>query len=380
MGLPLALSLADAGHDVLIVDQDEAAVARVLRGEMGFLEDGGDELLAKHVGGRLQATTDASRLSEAGTVVCIVGTPIDEYLNPQLGQLLALMDELKPHLRAGQLFILRSTVFPGATQRISRWVEEHVPGLELSFCPERVAQGKAIREIQSLPQIVSGITPEALGRARELFSSLGADIIELDPTEAELAKLFCNAWRYISFATANQFYSLCVQNGIDFYRVYDAITQDYPRMESLPGAGFAAGPCLFKDTMQLSAFFNNQFSLGQSAMMINEGLPMTLVESLRAHDLAGKTVGILGMTFKADCDDHRDSLAFKLRKLLLLECREVVCTDEYLEFDWLLPMEEVLEKADLLVVATPHARYRGLEPKQVVLDPWNHLGRGGLAR
>lgn len=205
-------------------------------------------------------------------------------------------------------------------------------------------------------------------------------MVELSPTEAELGKLFCNAWRYVTFAIANQFYSMCATNGIDYARVHGAITHNYPRMRGLPTAGFAAGPCLFKDTMQLAAYYNNDFSLGQSAMLVNEGFPRVLMMQLRALGLADKRVGLLGMAFKGDDDDTRESLAFKLKKLLELECKEVMCTDEFAKLPWLMPLERVLADADILVVSAPHTKYKSLDPKQPTLDPWNVLGHGGLLK
>lgn len=380
VGLPLALKLAEKGHQVTIVDVNAAAVEAIGRGEMPFMEEGAAPLLRAHMGKNLRATTDSSAVALAEVVVCIVGTPIDEHLNPQVEKLIQLVHELAPHLRAGQLFVLRSTVYPGATQHIARVIERIVPGVDVAFCPERVAQGHALREFEELPQLISGVTPRALARARALFSCMTDKLVEVEPIEAELGKLFCNAWRYIVFAAANQFYSLCVSHGIDFYRVWGAITQEYPRLAGFPRAGFAAGPCLFKDTMQLAAFYNNEFTLGQSAMLVNEGLPRVLVNHLReeAGPLSEKTVGILGMSFKGDNDDTRESLAFKLRKLLGLECKAVLCTDEFARGEWWHPLEEVLDRADVLVVGAPHSRYRSLAPKQRVLDPWNILGRGGL--
>jgi UDP-N-acetyl-D-mannosaminuronic acid dehydrogenase len=378
VGLPLALSFASKGFDVTILDVDEAAVEQVRSGVVDFMEEGAAALLRQHMGRNLRATTESSVVNQADALVCVVGTPIDEHLNPQLHHVLDAITRLKPYLRAGQLFILRSTVYPGATEHVARWFAENIPAVDVAFCPERVAQGFAIREIGSLPQIVSGATPRAYERAAALFGRLAPSIVPLEPMEAELAKLFCNAWRYITFATANQLYSLCARHGIDYYRVWSAITKDYPRMSGLPRAGLAAGPCLFKDTMQLAAFYNNEFSLGQSAMLINEGFPRLLIEQLRPLGLRGKTVGLLGMTFKADNDDVRESLAFKLKKLLQLECTGVLCTDEFLKAGWLVPLQEVLRRADLLVISAPHTRYKDLRPQQPTLDPWNLLGRGGL--
>jgi len=379
VGLPLALSFAAKGCEVTIVDINPKAVESVNNGIVGFIEEGSEELLRRYIGKNLRATTDASAVRNADNVICVVGTPIDEHLNPQVDKLIGLVDDLKPHLRAGQLFVLRSTVFPGATQMMAHQMQEKVPGVDIAFCPERVAQGYSLKEIANLPQIVSGTTPRARTRARALFGLLTEKIIELETTEAELSKLFCNAWRYIVFAVANQFYALCAANGIDYYRVWEAVTRDYPRMQGLPKAGFAAGPCLFKDTMQLSAYFNNDFTLGQSAMLVNEGQPRVLMQQLRKHGLADKTVGILGMAFKGDNDDTRESLAFKMKKLLAVECKKVICSDPYVKSSsGLVPLEEVLETADIIVIGAPHSVYKTLRPTQPVLDPWNHLGRGGL--
>jgi UDP-N-acetyl-D-mannosaminuronic acid dehydrogenase len=380
VGLPLALTFASKGCDVTIVDVNAAAVASVNAGRVGFMERGAEPLLARHAGRNLRATTDAAAVADAEAVICVIGTPIDEHLNPQVDKLLLTVSALRPHLRAGQLFVLRSTVYPGATERLGRWFADNVPGVDVAFCPERVAQGHAVAEIESLPQIVSGVTPRAVERASELFGLVAKTLVPLAPVEAELGKLFCNAWRYVTFAVANQFYALCAENGVDYARLHAAITKDYPRMRGLPTAGFAAGPCLFKDTMQLAAYYNNEFSLGQSAMLVNEGFPRVLMTQLRTLGLADKTVGILGVAFKGDDDDTRESLAFKMRKLLQLEAKRVICTDPYVRADWLLPLETVLREADVLVVGAPHSQYKGLEPRQPTLDPWNHFGRGGLLR
>lgn len=380
VGLPLALSFAAKGCRVTIVDINQKAVDATNNGVVGFIEEGAEELLKRHIGKNLTATTDNNAIREAEVVVCVVGTPVDEHLNPQVDKLVGLIGQLKGVMRPGQLFVLRSTVYPGATQRMAYHLGQHVKGVDVAFCPERVAQGYSLKEIAGLPQIVSGTTPAARERAKALFGLLTDKIIELDTTEAELSKLICNAWRYIVFGVANQFYSMCAENGVDYYRVWDAITQDYPRMKGLPKAGFAAGPCLFKDTMQLAAYYNNDFTLGQSAMLVNEGLPRTLMKQLRKHELANKTVGILGMAFKGDNDDIRESLAFKMKKLLAVECKEVLCSDPYVKTPGLSSLEDVLERADLLVIGAPHTVYKHLRPPQPTLDPWNHFGRGGLLK
>src|SRR3954470_17413216 len=203
-------------------------------------------------------------------------------------------------------------------------------------------------DLSSLPKIVSSRTTAGAERAATLFRRLTSTIVQLSPEEAELAKLFTNTWRYIKFATANQFYMMANDRGLDFERIRAAITRRYPRAADMPGAGFAAGPCLFKDTMQLAAFSNNTFGLGHAAMLVNEGLPLYLVDRAeRRYELGGMTVGILGMAFKGGSDDIRESLSYKLRRILQFKAREVLTTDPRVTVDdRLLPLAEVLERSD----------------------------------
>jgi UDP-N-acetyl-D-mannosaminuronic acid dehydrogenase len=318
VGLPLALVLARAGQRVLVHDLNQAAIDTIKSGTMPFIEYGAEPLLAAALrDGGLAFSSNASDIARAGTVVVAVGTPVDEYLNPKLRALLDLFKKLRPHLDPGQTIIIRSTVFPRTCRHVLRLLSKDGGNWRVAYCPERITQGHAIRELAELPQIVSGCTEEALTAAAALFALIAPQIITLEVEEAELAKLFSNAWRYIQFAAANQFYMIAQSIGVDFNRVRAAMVEGYGRAASLPSAGFAAGPCLLKDTMQLAAFNATGFSLGHAAMGINEGLPSFLVESLKQrHKLDETRVGILGMAFKADIDDIRDSLSYKLGKVL----------------------------------------------------------------
>ena len=276
------------------------------------------------------------------------------------------------------MLVLRSTVFPGVTALVEKMIAGLGVKIEVAFCPERIAEGKAMTELFELPQIVSARSPQGLERASKLFSLLTDSIVELTPEEAELAKLFTNVWRYIKFAAANQFYMMANDRGLDFERIRQGLTKDYPRAADMPGAGFAAGPCLFKDTMQLAAFNNNNFTLGHTAMTINEGLPLYLVHRLeQKFDLSSMTVGILGMAFKGESDDIRSSLSYKLKRVLEFKADAVLCADPYVTVDPnLLPQEEVIARSDLLIIATPHKQYRDLVLDKPVADLWNVLGRG----
>jgi UDP-N-acetyl-D-mannosaminuronic acid dehydrogenase len=379
VGLPLAIAFADRGARVAIYDVSESAVERVNAGKLPFDEPGAAPLLERAVAsGRLRASTDPAVVGSAEHVVVVIGTPVDEHLNPNQTAIPKALGSCSPYLRDGQLLVLRSTVFPGVTALVEKMIVGLGASIEVAFCPERIAEGKAMTELFELPQIVSARSPQGMDRAVKLFSLLTDTVVELTPEEAELAKLFTNVWRYIKFAAANQFYMMANDRGLDFERIRTGLSQDYPRAADMPGAGFAAGPCLFKDTMQLAAFNHNNFALGHTAMTINEGLPLYLVHRLeQKYDLSSMTVGILGMAFKGESDDIRSSLSYKLKRILEFKADAVLTADPYVTVDpRLLPQEEVIARSDLLVIATPHRQYRGLATDKPVADIWNVLGSG----
>jgi UDP-N-acetyl-D-mannosaminuronic acid dehydrogenase len=383
VGLPLAIALADRGSSVVIYDVSESAAASISAGVMPFHEPGAEPLLAKAIAnGSLAVSTDPSVVATADTVIVVIGTPVDEHLNPDPNAIPAALDACSQYFRDEQLLILRSTVYPGVTALVEKMLSGLGLTTTVAFCPERIAEHKAMEELFTLPQIVSARDDVARERAARLFGTLTDTIVHMEPEEAELAKLFTNTWRYIKFAAANQFYTMANDRGLDFEKIRAALMQDYPRAKDLPGAGFAAGPCLFKDTMQLAAFSDNTFSLGHSAMLVNEGLPLYIVSRLeKRFDLENLTVGILGMAFKAGSDDVRSSLSYKLRRVLKFKAKAVIGTDPYVPEqidDTLLPLDAVLEKADLLIVATPHEEYRDIRTDKPVADVWNILGNGVL--
>lgn len=379
VGLPLAIAFADRGARVVIYDISQQAVDMINNGELPFVEPGAEELLNKGLAaGRILASTDPAVVATAENLVVVVGTPVDEHLNPDPRAIPRALAQCAPFFRDGQLLVLRSTVYPGVTALVERMIKELGVDIEVAFCPERIAEHRAMIELFTLPQIVSSRTDQGLKRAESLFRLLTETLVPLEPEEAELAKLFTNSWRYIKFAAANQFYMMANDRGLDFERIRAALTLDYPRAADLPGAGFAAGPCLFKDTMQLAAFSDNLFALGHSAMLVNEGLPLYLVSRLQERfDLAEMTVGILGMAFKGGSDDIRSSLSYKLRRVLSFKAHEVLTTDPYVTVDRdLLPFAEVLERADLVIIAAPHPEYRDLATDKPVADIWNLMGNG----
>jgi len=377
VGIPLVLAFAEAGMTVNVNDRNEAVLATLRSGKLPFIEHGAAPLLSKALANnRLIFTSSSSAISRRGPVIITIGTPVDEFLNPVQKAVQDCIDALLPYLDDGQLLILRSTVYPGTTAWLDAYLKRLGRQLKVAFCPERVVQGHGIKELGAMPQIVSGMSGEAEEEAVALFQRIAPELVVIKPLEAEFAKLFSNAYRYIEFAATNQFYMIAKSAGADYHAITQAMKHNYPRLKTLPRPGFAAGPCLFKDTMQLAAFARNQFGLGQAAMQVNEGLVLQLVDDLRrSYDISNMTIGLLGMAFKAEIDDTRASLSYKLKRTLQMFAREVLTTDPFVTTDpTLLPFDAVIDRSDMLILCTPHSAYAdaNLDGKPVV-DVWGFL-------
>jgi len=370
VGLPLGLALASKGFFVTVVDLNSSAVEKVNKGELPFKEDGAEELLKSLISKNLVASDDIKLVKNQDAVIFVTGTPVDEHHNPKINEVLKVIRSYEGLLSKEQLIILRSTLFPGSTELIAKELENLLGETKVAFCPERILQGKALEEIFTLPQIVAANSDKAYSEATELFSKISPKIIRMEPKEAELVKLMTNTWRYLEFAVSNAFYMIAENDGLDFYKILNAIKEDYPRAKHFPSAGLTAGPCLFKDTMQLSAFYQNNFFLGQSAMLVNEGLPNFLIQQLekKIGNLAEKRIALLGMTFKANNDDTRESLSFKIKKLLEFRMAKVITHDPYLPNE--MSLQETLNSADGVILGTPHNEYRNIIPTVPYIDCW----------
>ncbi|HUD06366.1 MAG TPA: nucleotide sugar dehydrogenase [Candidatus Saccharimonadales bacterium] len=381
VGLPLGLAFAGQSKNVVLYDINEKSIYEVNSGKMPFKEEDSEPILNKVLKlGKLKATNAPQVISDSRIVILVIGTPVDEHLNPKVSEIIHAIKEIEDYLTDDQLLVMRSTLYPGVTDKVKAYLTKIGKNISVAFCPERIIEGKALTELYELPQIVAGCTPKATEKASDLFKVLTNKIIVTEPIEAELAKLFTNTWRYINFAISNQFYMIANSHGLDFYNIYNAMTEDYPRLKAFAKAGLAAGPCLFKDTMQLSSFSGNNFFLGHSAMLVNEGLPDFIVSSMKKnHDLSKSTVAILGMAFKGNNDDPRESLSYKLKKKLEVEADVVLCHDPYINDSRFSTMEEIREKADIIVLATPHTEYNTENwDDRVLVDMWNFYGQGGL--
>lgn len=362
MGFGLTLCIVEGGHYVYGVDINEAVVKSISAGRVPFIEEDAEETLARTLQtGRLKMTTDISVVAECDVVVIILGTPIDENLNPMIMPLIQLFDSLKPYLHAGQLLVLRSTVSPGTTDNIRTLVEK-TTGLTVSedvalvFAPERVVQGKALLEIPALPQLIGAYDENSFRRAEEFFQTFVHNkCIRLTPVEAELAKLMCNMARYISFALANEFSLIADEYNSNVHRIFEACSYDYPRFRVPTPGPNVSGPCLFKDGFFLAERFPFP-ELILTGFKINESMPVHIFKKIRKKTGVHK-VAILGLTFKAGSDDTRYSLSYKLKKLLEGAGYDVVAVDpsikEHSDF-------QVLAGSDCVVLMTPHREFSDL--------------------
>lgn len=381
VGLPLALYLAEQGMQVFGVDVDAERIKTLEAKTMPFIEKGAQELLDKHVGARFVPTTDVSKVAEVETIIVTLGTPVDEHLNPEFAAIERLFATLRPHLRKGQLVILRSTVVPGTTEFVARKLREANIEVNLAFCPERIAEGKSIEELPEIPQIVGGIDLPSRSRALAFFEGISRMVLGCDARTAEIAKLFSNVYRYIDFAIGNEFMMIAESFDRVIHEIVALVNKGY-RRQGLKSPGMTGGPCLYKD-----GFFLVERTpypdLLTTAWKINESVPAYLVEGLlkRMGTLENKVVGVLGLSFKKEIDDTRNSLSFKAVKILGRRGAAVLKHDPFVQPG---DLGELLGKCDAVIVATDHDAYRTLgykglcqktRPGTQVADVWNVFAR-----
>jgi len=382
VGLPLALFLTERRFSVFGVDVDQEKINILSKKQMPFMEDGAQELLEKHIGKALNVSTDFSNIAKANVIILTLGTPVDENMNPSLVQIDNALAVARPHLKKGQLLILRSTVSPGTTEYVKSYLEEEGfkvgENFYLAFCPERIAEGRSLVELAQIPQIVGGVDRNSAQKAAQFFKEMGIEVNLSDSVSAELAKLFTNMYRYINFAIANEFMILAGNNHRDIYRIVDLVNNNYKR-GGLALPGLTGGPCLFKDGFFLVG--DVPFAdLIATSWKINESIPLFLIKKVRERTkLQGKKTVILGLAFKAEIDDIRESLAFKVKKALERERAKVFLHDPYVP-GYQNDLDETLKGADLIFLATNHNFYKKMDISKikklvskncVVCDVWN---------
>ena len=390
VGLPLALAFADQGLETLGVDTDPDRLAAVIEGRMPFEEPGAQEVLDRvSASERIAWTSRVTDAAAAEAIVITIGTPSFAHVEIDLRQIQAVLDDLLPVLRNGQLLVLRSTVAPGTTDFVAGYLKKHrgmVAGKEIfvAHVPERIAAGRFFEEIGTLPCIVGGVGERSGDEAAALFERLGAPVVQTTPVNAELAKIWTNILRYTMFALPNRLMVECDQYDANVFEVIDLINTDYPRGGmALPG--MTAGTCLRKDFA-----FSEERSSAPGMLLavsrVNESVPLFLVDGLerRLGGLEGKKVAVLGLAFKADTDDERDSLSHKLIRLLERELADVAVHDPHVSSPTASFDEAVLD-ADAVVIAPDHAEFRqaktlqaitdGARSQAILVDPWNCFGQ-----
>ena len=373
VGLPLGMVFSSKGFKVTLIDKNKSNIKKINKGQMPFLEKNGQKLL-KHIvkKKKIFATDKLNEITKSKYIIICIGTPITKNLNPNTKNFINFFYQLKKLLKKDQIVIIRSSIYPGICEKIYKIIESKC--VNLSYCPERIVQGKSISELPKLPQLVSGKNKKALNESGKLFKKICKKIIFTKILEAELIKLFSNAYRYINFSISNQFYMICENQNLDFFKIRNIMRDGYSRNANIPMSGFSAGPCLLKDTMQLSSFYNHKFLLGHSAMFINENLPKFIVSKLqKKYNLKRKTIGVLGLTFKPETDDIRDSLSIKLIQLLKSKKIKTLQSDEYYTSKENIKKEELIKKSDIIIIAIPHKAYKNLKIKKnkILIDIWS---------
>ena len=371
IGLPLGMLFAAKKKKVVLYDKDSINLNKISNGKMPFLERGGDEFLKKNKK-RLFTTQSKEDLKDVKILIVCIGTPVKKS-KPDLEFFFKLFKEIKPYITPDKLLVIRSSIYPGTINEIQKYLGKNFKNI--SYCPERVVQGNSIVELPKLPQIVSGLNPKSIKLSKNLFKMICKKIIITSVLEAELIKLFSNAWRYINFSIANQFHDICENFNINFSQLRKNMIDGYDRNKDIPKAGFAAGPCLYKDTAQLNTFLKNSFTLGIAATYINQNFPKKIYLKLQKKfglKLKNKNIGILGVAFKSEIDDTRDSLAIELYKLLKKKKLKVNISDDYVKMKNIIDKKELIKKSEILIIGAPHKSYKDIYiPKnKYLIDTW----------
>lgn len=371
IGLPLGILFANKGKSVILYDKNKKNIDLINNSKMPFMEIGGEKLLKKNKK-RIIATSKKEFINHAKSVIVCIGTPVKKS-KPDLKFFFKMFKEVKHLLNHKKPLIIRSSIYPGICLKVQKYLGNNFQNI--SYCPERVVQGKSIEELHKLPQIVSGVSDHAIKSASSLFKLICDKIIVTSVLEAELIKLFSNAWRYINFSASNQFYMICEKYNINFHKLRLNMIDGYERNQSMPKAGFAAGPCLYKDTAQLNVFLKNQFTLGKTATAINQNFPKFIYKKILDRYKKGiikKNIGILGMAFKSDIDDIRDSLSIDLWKFLKSKKLKVFISDEFVNMKNIIKSNELIKKSDIIILGAPHSAYKKLKiPKnKYLIDTW----------
>ena len=373
VGLPLGLAFSKRKFKVELIDINKKNIDRVNRGILPFIEKEGKKLLKQSLKKKnIIATNDLSSIRSSKFIIICIGTPIKKNLKPEIKNFLKFFRKLKNYLSRDQIIIIRSSVFPGICNKVYEILKSK--NSNISYCPERIVQGKSLIELPKLPQIVSAFNKKAENQSAILFKNITRKIIFSSILEAELIKLFSNAYRYINFSITNDFYKICKSFNINYENLRKKMIDGYERNTAIPKAGFSAGPCLLKDTMQLASFTKTKFDLGYAAMEINQKLPIFLIKELEKKvNLKKEIIGIMGLSFKADVDDIRDSLSIELINYLKKRNLNFLYNDPYYKDPDNSDLKHLIKKSSIIIIATPHKVYKKVKipRKKKIVDIWN---------
>jgi UDP-N-acetyl-D-mannosaminuronic acid dehydrogenase len=389
VGLPLAITFADHGLSVLGIDKDAELLGTLKAGRMPFKEPDTQDPLARVVASQhLELSERAADAAQAEAIVLTLGTPSFSHIEIDMSDIRTVLDALLPYLREGHLLVLRSTVAPHTTEFVAGYLEKNRgftvgENIFVAHVPERIAADRFMAEIGALPCIVGGVGEGSGERAARLFEVLGAPIVQTTPVQAELAKIWANILRYATFALPNLLMMDCERYGANVFEVIDLINRDYPR-GGIAQPGFTGGTCLRKD-FAFSEERSNAPGMLLAVSRVNESVPLFLVEGIkrRLGDLRERKVAVLGLAFKGDTDDARDSLSHKLIRLLERELADVAVHDPVVATPT-TGFDDAVAGADVVVVATNHSAYSTADalatiagtaaPDCLVVDPWNAFG------
>jgi len=371
VGLPLGLMLAKKKFEILLLEKNKKLLNLIRKKKYPYKEVYGQEYLNEaYKKKKLNISSKILDIKHYNVLIICIGTPIKKNLKPDIKYFLDIFFKIKNILNKNHHIIIRSSIYPGVLDKVKNILKTN----NISYCPERIVQGESLIELSKLPQIIAGYNKATIKLSSEIFKKITKKIIFCSMLEAEFIKLFTNTYRYIHFSIANQFYLICKTYNINFFKLRKKMMLNYARMQSFPPSGVTAGPCLLKDTMQLSSFSKENFLLGKAAMKINDNLPIHIYKNLKKKiDFRNKIIGILGLSFKAESDDIRDSVSIKFIKYLKKKKIKYLFSDPHYKNNKIKKINYVIKNSDIIFLMTPHKQYKNIfiPENKIFIDVWN---------
>jgi UDP-N-acetyl-D-mannosaminuronic acid dehydrogenase len=362
IGLPLSCLISNQGMSTIIIDNNKESIEKIQNKISPFYEEGLNEQLEKAIDGGLQVTKNMNKISECNIVIITLGTSSKttdiENFNSLVQDVITLSND-------ETMVILRSTLSAGTMENIIQDYSRD-KNLKFIYAPERIAEGKALKELREMPQIIGCHNHEDYLLVESFFNSLGVKTLKMTFKEAEFLKLFLNTYRYLQFSTLNFFENIAHNNHIDFKNVLELASKDYPRLKGVPDSGFVGGPCLIKDSKTFANSYPEAQEIVQSFLDVNDYYVKNIIQKCK-HTFSTKKIIQLGLTFKPNSDDIRDSQALRLYETLLDEGYNVKAFDPYVHDSnkW----EEIKDFSENIIIATNHKEFEAikLNNKKVII-------------